>query len=511
MSDPDLWALRDGTFLRRDNASSTLWLSSEGGNPPGRARPVSPSRTALIRAWVAKRDALAARRLEIRGETGSTLDDPTGWARHVWPLLVGRPITPDLHPFQRRGVAWLLSQPVAVLADDMGLGKTVQAIRALGILFRSGRASVALVVAPSSLVTNWVREFSAWEPALPIVELEGPPEAKVALFRRTGVCVANYEALRGLGDVIAAELRPHVLILDEAHRIKNSDTQHTQALGDSRPERLWALSGTPMDGDLDDLLGLMRFLLPNRFSDRDSLRSPSETRARIRPFVLRRQKEEVLSDLPPVQTVVVEVPLSEIQKREYAAALREAHREEFELVSFNRLRELCDFDPNSGTSSKVNKALDIVHQHSARDEKVVVFSYTLAPLALLGEKLNEAASVKWAAMTGDTPIEDRQAVVDEFQNGATDVLLLSLRVGGEGLTLTSGTVVILLNEWWNPSLNAQAVDRVHRIGQQRPVTVYSLRTPGTVEERLTAILDRKEQLFSNVVEELAEAVEGKGN
>lgn len=423
---------------------------------------------------------------------------------------------PDMHrllyPFQREGVQWLLKQTSAILADDMGLGKTVQAISAIRVLFNRAKVRTGLVVCPKSLIANWEREFRQWAPELGVAVLT--PDARIrekawaALARRRHVLITNYEQLRDPPRVLL-RVPPDLIVADEAHRLRNRNAQLTSGNVKLRPKRYWALTGTPLERDLEDLATLLSVVAPRDFGPNDGKLHPSSLRSRARPYILRRRKEDVLSQLPVVMETNEELDLSEAQKKAYRAAVnyyRSTNRVGDELALLTRLLSLCDMEPKSKDSCKIDRIIDLLEEINNQQEKAVVFSYRLAPLRELERRMTQ----KWGSkstelLVGEMDARSRDDAVSRFQN-SDDVLALlaSSRVGSEGLTLVEANHVFFFNQWWNPSANNQAKDRVVRIGQKRRVQVHRFWCRGTIEDSLKRILESKQELFDDTVERFAE-------
>jgi SNF2 family DNA or RNA helicase len=425
----------------------------------------------------------------------------------IRPLCLPIQITDSLYKYQRDGAAWLLTHRRAILADDMGLGKTAQAIRALQRLIRNGRVTWAVVVAPGTLLTNWTDEFARWAPEI-ITEILAPNVAdREKAWRRARnrchISICSYEQYRVAG--AAAEVaQPNLIIADEAHRLRTDASIISVQFRSSRCDAKWLLTGTPIENQAEDLAILMSVLDPDRFSISDAELHESSLRARVRPYLLRRRKDQVLAELPPVQELSETLSLSPEQKTAYNEAIAHAgaNKQGF-LALFNRLRSICDSDDESGASSKVDRVAELLTAVQAAGDKAVVFSYLLAPLELLANRLT-AVRIGFSVLTGEMTLSERGGAVAKFKSDAAcTALLASMRVASEGLTLTEASVVIFINRWWNPSANAQARDRVVRIGQTKPVTVYSFTCRGTVEERIPRILENKQDTFDNVVENLA--------
>lgn len=410
-----------------------------------------------------------------------------------------------LRAFQRRGVARLLRSSRLLLADDMGLGKTVQTLVAIGHLVRSGRIEHALVVCPTSITGNWGLESQRWLPDCVTVVATGSNlhMALGAVYGRAHILVTNYEQLRDPPATLTRQV-PDLLVLDEAHRVRNWRSKTAAGLMRLRGQRLWALTGTPLESDRFDVAGLLAFLVPGGSAIQERDYPGYMLRARLRPYVLRREKSTVLSDLPPVIERREIVRLEGTQATEYEEVER-AFRKNPSLAGFNTLRSLCDYEPATSESAKVDRAMELcVRIAESLGEKTVVFSYLLEPLRIMHQRLRREGITTYGPFVGELPTSDRALTVERFQTAsAAAVLLASSRVAGEGLNLTEANHVIFLNRWWNPSANSQAVDRVNRLGQKRPVTVYYLEAEGTVESRLEEILQGKEVLFEDIVTKLS--------
>ena len=394
----------------------------------------------------------------------------------------------------------------------MGLGKTVQVIAAMRILFNRACVRTAVVMCPKSLIGTWERECARWAPELGLAVLVPPAlireEAWNALAGRRHVLLTNYEQFRRLPEVLQ-RTPPDLVIADEAHRLRNYGAQVTYGCFQLRPKRFWALTGTPLERDAEDLATLLSLVAPKSFAPGDgkALHRTSLT-ARARPYVLRRRKADVLDDLPDVLDTTETLELTPAQARAQRAAM-ERHRLQDTpgdtLALLTRLLGLCDIDPVSKESSKLDRILYLLAGVREQGEKAVVFSHRLEPL----EELNRRITAYWGTeavelLVGDMDREARERTVLRFRTDERcRALLASSRVGSEGLTLVEANHVFLANQWWNPSANAQARDRVVRIGQRRKVRVYRFCCTGTIEEGLERILKSKRELVENVMERLA--------
>jgi len=410
-------------------------------------------------------------------------------------------------------VEWLIERSGGILADDMGLGKTVQTITAMRILFNRAELRNVLVVCPKGLIATWEREFFRWAPELGVAVVTPPAsireDAWKAVFGRRHVLLTNYEQLRNPPEILK-RAAPDLIVADEAHRLRKRGAQITSGSFQLEPERFWALTGTPLERDLEDLTTLLSLVAPKRFAPTDAAKlHPASLRSRARTYILRRNKQEVLEELPPVLDTTESLDLSDAQERAYRLVVKQHYqmgRKEDELALLTRLQTICDMEPKSRASSKVERILHLLERIRERREKAVVFSFRLDPLRELQRRIfkrwgPEAAPLLLGEMDG----EERERAVSHFRSGERAlVLLASSRVGGEGLTLVEANHVFLFNQWWNPSANNQARDRVVRIGQRRKVRVYRFCCRGTIEEALEQILESKRGLFNDAVERLAQ-------
>ena len=405
-----------------------------------------------------------------------------------------------LYRYQRHGVARLLRSRRLLLADDMGLGKTIQVADGMRRLVAQGRIRNALVVAPATLVQTWASEFRKWTPEL-VVGVAGPGNRISArdwpsMMKQCHVVVSNYESIRS---TMANEGRLFVdlLAVDEAHRLKNWDSQTSRAVRRVDAEWVWALTGTPLERDSEDLASILAFLDRDGFTRSDASLPLGILRAKAGRIVLRREKGQVLADLPPVTRIHEKLAMGKEQARAYKRAC-EFRRGDNTLAQFNKLRTVCDYDPMTGDSSKIDRIVAILQQVAKDGEKAVVFSYILKPLDLLLSRLRQLG-IKAAIIVGSMSTAERRKTIAEFREGDVQVLLASMRIASEGLTLVEANHVLFVNRWWNPSLNQQATDRVVRIGQHRRVFVYAFTLVNTIEEDLDRLLGAKVRLFDTLI------------
>ncbi len=415
-----------------------------------------------------------------------------------------------LFPYQQAGVRALLGNPSLLLADEMGLGKTIQAIAALRCLFAAGAARAALVVAPAGLILQWRREFRLWAPELRLLTVLGTSGARDAIWRgKAQVYIASYETVRAdLGDRGHVNRDWDVVIIDEAQRIKNPDADISRAVKRLPRRRGWALSGTPLENSLDDLVSVLEFVAPGRFRPGTFARG---LRRLLGEVQLRRRRADVLPELPPKLPVGVLLDLEARQRAAYDRAEREGIirltalgsdlRINHVLELILRLKQICNFCPETGASAKLIDLRARLHQLAANGERALVFSQFAAEPFGVKRLARELEELHPLVLSGDLALETRAAVIKQFEaEHERKLLLLSLRVGGVGLNLTAASYVFHFDRWWNPAVETQAEDRTHRIGQVRPVHVYSYLCSNTVEERVADILEQKRQLFADVVD-----------
>lgn len=420
--------------------------------------------------------------------------------------------------YQKLGVAALLERRRLLLADDMGLGKTVQVIAALRILLVRGEVTRALVVAPAGVIRQWLREFRKWAPEVTVIPVQGAPGERAALWQMPGpVHIVGYETLRGdvldLAESVALKQKWNVVVLDEASRIKNCEAGISRACKRLPRERCWALTGTPLENRIEDLASILEFVTwdstrshPRRLSARDAS-------ALLPDYQLRRKKAEVLQDLPPKQICELYLDLSPAQRLTYDVAEREgvvklsAAGESATVANvlelIGRLKQICNVDPVSGESSKLDDIKGRLEVLAGEGHKALVFSqYTDKSFGVqrVAEALREFNPLLY---TGSMSPNDRTRVVDLFARDERHrVLVLSLRAGGVGLNLQSASYVFHLDRWWNPAIEDQAESRAHRMGQVQAVTVYRYICSNTIEERIGLKLIAKRALFHDVVDDV---------
>jgi SNF2 family DNA or RNA helicase len=418
-----------------------------------------------------------------------------------------RPQLEKLREYQWTGVKFLLERQAALLADEMGLGKTVQtavAIEAL-VKIRSGRR--ILVVCPSSLCLNWERELGYWAPDIQVRRVRGnTADRKAHFWLPFKVWVASYEQVRADIDLLSREPKYDLVVLDESQRIKNPDTALALACRQIPRASAWALSGTPIENRPEDLLSIFAFLKPGLLH---SAMTISETHQSIAPHFLRRNKKEVLKELPPIIIQDLVLDLEENQRdaydnewangRERIRNSKGAFSAADLLAQITRLKLLCNFEPSSGESCKLNALVIITESLVEACGKLLVFSQYVDTLNRIKHSL---AGHQVDIFHGGLSADKRAKLVSSFQElPGPRILLVSLKAGGVGLNLGAASAVVLFDRWWNPAIEDQAIQRAHRFGRESPLQVIRFIVSDTIEERIEKILEDKKTIFDRYIED----------
>lgn len=467
------------------------------------------------------------------------------WRRRVGGLLDPRALDPpavpaalraELRPYQQAGFDWLAflqrHRLGGVLADDMGLGKTLQALALIAHTRASEPdAGPVLIVAPTSVVANWRSEAARFAPDLRVVALTDTlkrrGEQLEAVVAGADVVVTSYTLFR-----LDAEAHERIgwsaVFFDEAQFLKNRRSKAYQCARRVPAPFKLAITGTPMENDLMELWSLLSITAPGLFPNPENFREiyakPIEKgdaellarlRRRIRPLMLRRTKEHVAPDLPPKQEQVLPVELAPAHQRLYQRVLQRERQKILQLLgdveanrisilaSITKLRRLALHpalvgEDASGGSAKIDLLVDQIRDVAGAGHRALVFSQFTGFLAHVRDAL-DAAGVAYAYLDGTT--RDRAAAIDGFKDGDAPVFLISLKAGGFGLNLTEADYCFLLDPWWNPAAETQAIDRTHRIGQERTVLVYRLISQDTIEEKVRALAQRKAALTADVMDD----------
>lgn len=464
----------------------------------------------------------------------------------IQPVQLPQNLQAELRPYQYEGLNWLQFlreyQFNGVLADDMGLGKTLQALSHLLIEKEAGRADrPSLVIAPTSLMSNWRREAEKFTPSLKVLTLHGPErELYFEQLKDYDLVLTTY-ALVLRDEEFYRQHEFHYLILDEAQAIKNAKAKTTQVIYELNARHRLCLTGTPMENHLGELWSMFRFLMPGFLGALDRFgrlfRVPIEKhgdpdrqlqlRKRLQPFMLRRTKEHVAKELPPKTEIIRTVALEGVQRDLYESVrltMDKKLREEINQKGFARsqimlldallkLRQVC-CDPRLlklesaqgiKASAKLEMLMEMLVEMLDEGRKVLLFSQFTSMLELIEQELVKN-KISFSKLTGQT--RDREAAIRAFQEGAAQVFLISLKAGGTGLNLTAADTVIHYDPWWNPAVEQQATDRAYRIGQDKPVFVYKLLTEETVEEKILKLQERKQSLAEGVYTGINQAEAG---
>lgn len=436
-------------------------------------------------------------------------------------VLPSVPVTASLRDYQVLGVKWLTMLASygfgGILADEMGLGKTLQTIAFLAANLKEEQR--ALVLAPSSLIYNWQEELARFAPDLAVSVIYGSKEAREQqLAQSAQITVTSYAAFRNDKESYQSTYYDY-LILDEAQTMKNDQTKLAQYLRDCQFGSCFALSGTPIENHLQEIWSIFQIVLPGLLPTKTNFAKlePAAVARYIQPFILRRKKEDVLEELPDLLEMTVYNELSEEQKALYLAQIQQIeerfktsseadlNRHKIEILSaITRLRQICDspslFLPDyQGSSGKLDSLRELLFQLKEGGHRVLIFSQFKYMLTMIGEVLEELGMTSYT-LTGSTPAPLRQEMTTDFNQGNRDAFLISLKAGGVGLNLTGADRVILVDLWWNPATESQAISRAHRMGQTETVEVYRLITRGTIEERILALQESKKHLVTTVLD-----------
>ena len=421
-------------------------------------------------------------------------------------------------PYQFDGIAFLYPRQEAVLADEMGLGKTMQAIVALRLLAHQGHVRRALLICPKPLVTNWQREIALWAPELPVTVIEGKQARRQWLWENaeSGVLLSNYESLVRDQEFATATMQPFdLMIIDESQRIKNRLSTTNEVVCSVPRRRSWALTGTPIENSAEDLVGIFQFVSPGCL--RPQMKT-ADIRKSVSDYVIRRNKDQVDIELPPKMFRDANVLLSPEQQASYQLAeeegvvrLNSMHAEltiqhVFELVL--RLKQICNFDPVTGDSSKLDRLSADLEECAASGRKAIVFSQWVDTIEKLTSRLARFNPLEYH---GKIPSKQRDPIIEKFRSDPdSHVLLMSYGAGSVGLNLQFSQYVFLFDRWWNPAVEDQAINRAHRIGAAGPVTVTRFIASGTIEERIDRVLEEKRELFNSVFDPDAQVDQGLG-
>ena len=473
-----------------------------------------------------------------KNEKFTELIDSIGNSEISNDIEIDKEFEEKLRDYQKVGYRWLKTLEKykfgGILADDMGLGKTLQIIALLSRELKLKNKATSIVVCPSTLVLNWKAEVEKWCNSIKVLIINGTADErnkKLNNYRDYDLIITSYDLLKR--DVENYEDKDFkYIIADEAQYIKNSLTQNATSLKALKGEVKFALTGTPIENSIAELWSIFDFIMPGylynynkfkkkfeepilKYEDKEAL---NRLKKLISPFVLRRVKKDVLTELPEKNITVMKNEMEKEQEKIYLSYLAQTRKEVAEELSDNsfekskfrilmlltRLRQICChpslFIKNyDGGSGKLKQCLDLIVDAIESNHKILLFSSYTSMFEIIEKELNKLG-IKYFKLVGNTPVSKRIEMVDEFNNSElVKVFLISLKAGGTGLNLTSADVVIHYDPWWNVSSENQATDRAYRIGQKNSVQVYKLITNNSIEEKINKIQERKEKLSKDVL------------
>lgn len=443
-------------------------------------------------------------------------------------FLVPRQLDSILRDYQKQGFQWLKTLAHygfgGILADDMGLGKTLQSITFIFSELPEVRKKglPALIVCPSSLTYNWLSELMKFTPDIKAIVVDGEKKERARIQQDAGeidVMIVSYPLLRR--DILWYEKQSfHTVFFDEAQAFKNPVTQTARAVKKIRAKHRFALTGTPVENSLEELWSIFHVVFPELFNGLKEFSHLSRKKIarRVRPFLLRRLKEDVLAELPDKTESIEAADLLPDQKKLYAAYLAKLQHDTMKhlnkdtlrknrikiLAGLTRLRQICCHpalfvDGYNGGSAKFEQLLRIVEEAKLSGRRVLIFSQFTKMLDLIGKEL-AIQGLPYFYLDGQTPSAERVAVCNRFNTGERDLFLISLKAGGTGLNLTGADTVILYDLWWNPAVEEQAADRAHRMGQKNVVQVIKLLARGTIEDKMNELQEKKRHLIEEVID-----------
>lgn len=438
----------------------------------------------------------------------------------------------SLRNYQLDGFKWMKTLKEynlsGILADEMGLGKTIQTIAFLEKEYENGSLETSIIICPKSLIYNWFEEFNKFTPHLNVLIFNGNKSTRLKLiekFNDYDVILTSYGIIQKDIEILKQK-KFNICIIDEAQNIKNKSSKNTISLKELNINFKFALTGTPIENSIDELWSIFNFLMPGYLNTYQNFKlnyelSPNNEilNKKISPFILRRLKKNVLTELPPKIETKIMVDLNDEQKKIYYSYI-EKFKNEFEeenssintknlkfkmLSALTRLRQICCepkiiMDNYSYGSSKIDTLMEILKNNIKNNKKIIVFSNFTTVLNIIKNILIQE-KIKYAYLDGSIPSKDRIEIVNDFNKNDYNVFLISLKAGGFGLNITSAETVIHFDPWWNNAVENQATDRAHRIGQKNTIHVIKLITKGTIEEKIFEIQQRKTHLINSIIKD----------
>ena len=473
-----------------------------------------------------------------KNEQYSEMIDNIGNTEISKDIEIDKEFETKLRDYQKIGYKWLKTLEMykfgGILADDMGLGKTLQIIALLKSETNNKNRVTSIVVCPSTLVLNWKAEIEKWCNSIKVLIIKGTAEERVEKinnYQDYDLIITSYDLLKR--DIENYEDKKFkYIIADEAQYIKNASTQNATSLKSLKGETKFALTGTPIENSIAELWSIFDYIMPgylynyNKFKkkfeepilkneDKEAL---NRLKRLISPFVLRRVKKDVLTELPEKNITIMKNEMETEQEKLYLSYLAQTKKEVAEelkdtgfqkskfkiLMLLTRLRQICChpslfIENYRGSSGKLKQCIDLVSDAIESEHKILIFSSYTSMFEIIEKELSKL-NIQYFKLVGDTPVSKRIEMVDEFNNNpSVKVFLISLKAGGTGLNLTSADVVIHYDPWWNVSSENQATDRAYRIGQKNSVQVYKLITSNSIEEKINKMQERKEKLSKDIL------------
>lgn len=443
-----------------------------------------------------------------------------------------------LRDYQSYGVKWLYNIYKTgfggILADEMGLGKSIQLIYLIKLILKEKPNSKILIVSPTSLIYNWEKEFDKFSPDLSYKVFSANKEQRLAELKSdkdTNVLITSYGLVRNDFETYE-KMKFELVAIDEAQNIKNPHAGVTKTVKKLNSNVKIALTGTPLENSVMELWSIFDFIMPGYLAnnkkfqslynvknmEEDSVRRLDSLNKQIKYFILRRKKKDVVKDLPDKIDNNIFIELNDKQKKIYAFEVQKTKESMEEMIKtegfegarfkilqlLTKLRQICIdpslvFDNYKGESSKIQQLLEIINMEKSNGHKILLFSSYKKALDMVGQHLSNN-KVSYYYISGEVSAKKRMELVDNFNNDDTDVFMITIKSGGTGLNLTSATVVIHLDLWWNPQVENQATDRAHRIGQKNTVEVIRIISKGTIEERILELQNKKRKLAEVLIE-----------
>ncbi len=411
-----------------------------------------------------------------------------------------------LRPYQWKGVHFLARQNSCLLADEMGLGKTVQVAVALSLLIPKSKFGRVLIVVPAALRINWEKEIDKWAPKLSVRRLQGDTQERFANYNLPiNVLIASYEQIRQDALSLSNMVRFDVVVLDEAQKVKNVHSETSLAVRILQRDKSWAMTGTPVENSVNDLFAIFRFVklgLLNQAMNR------VEMHRLMKPHFMRRRKKNVLREMPPIILQDIPIELSPQQEKVYMniwnnryelikrGEKRISSTDIFSLIT--KLKQICNFDVESGESSKVEALKLIIDNLSGKEDKLIVFSQYVETLKHISEKIE--GRITHEIYHGGLSEDARNMIITRFQEEeGPRVLLMSLKAGGIGLNLQEANSIVLFDRWWNPAVEEQAIHRAHRFNRKSVLHVFRFTVVNSIEEKIVNILENKQLLFEQYI------------